>query len=240
MRIVAIETSGKAGEVALAEDREILAQGLLDPRQRHTQLLVPTIRDLLAQVGWRAKDVQLIAISIGPGSYTGLRVGLTCAKTLAYATGAEVAAVNTLEAIACNPPPDALRVSVISDAQRQEVYRAKFGRPQAGAELKVTQATAIVPVEQWAAALAPESVVLGPGLRRFRDLVPQTITVAPDSLWDPRAAAIAKLGYAQYLAGRRDDYLQLQPLYFRKSAAEEKWDARHGPSRDPSTPTAGG
>lgn len=239
MRIVALETSGKAGEVALADGRNILAEGKLDPRQRHTQLLVPTIRDLLAQVGWRATDVQLIAISIGPGSYTGLRVGLTCAKTLAYATGAEVAAVNTLEAIACNAPAEARRVSVISDAQRQEVYRAEFSREQAGAALKMTQTTAIVPVRQWVDALAAESVVFGPGLRRFRDLVPQSIAIAPESLWDPRASAVAQLGYDQYLAGRRDDYLQLQPLYFRKSAAEEKWDARHPSSRSPANPPAG-
>lgn len=228
MRILAIETSGRAGEVALAEDGQIVVEGELDPRQRHTQLLVPTIRDLLAQVGWRAKDVALIAISIGPGSYTGLRVGLTCAKTLAYATGAEVAAVNTLEAIAHNAPAEALRISVISDAQRREVYRAEFGRAGPGAALEAAQATAIVPIQEWAEALVPATTVLGPGLRRFREMVPQGCPVAPEELWDPRAAAIARLGYSQYVAGRRDDYLQLQPLYFRKSAAEEKWEGRRG------------
>src|SRR5271163_2151267 len=96
-RILALETSELTGSVAAAADGNVLAELQLDPQQRSAQSLAPAIRALLAQVGWQPADIDLLAVTIGPGSFTGLRVGVATAKVFAYACGAEVLGISTLE-----------------------------------------------------------------------------------------------------------------------------------------------
>ena len=102
MRILALETSDKTGGVAALDGCNVLAELTLDPNQRSAQSLAPAMKTLLEQVKWRPDDVQLVAVATGPGSFTGLRVGVTAAKVFAYSVGAEVLGVDTLEAIALN------------------------------------------------------------------------------------------------------------------------------------------
>src|SRR5687768_12135976 len=105
MRILALETSGLSGEVALLEGERVIAEQWLDPGQRTARSLAPGMKQILQTAGWQPRDVQLVAVTIGPGSFTGLRVGVTAAKTLAYAVGCEVMGVDTLEVIAAQAPP---------------------------------------------------------------------------------------------------------------------------------------
>src|SRR5437773_12166637 len=105
MRVLALETSGTAGSVAVLDDEQLLTAVALDPAQRTARTLAPAIRDVLKHVGWAPTDVQLVAVTAGPGSFTGLRLGVTTAKTFAYAAGCEVLGVNTLEVIAGRAPP---------------------------------------------------------------------------------------------------------------------------------------
>ncbi len=104
VRILALETTETIGSVAAASDDKLLAELQLNPQQRSAASLAPALQDLLKMVGWRPGDVQLVAVTIGPGSFTGLRVGVTTAKTFAYAVGAEVLGVDTLQAIANGLP----------------------------------------------------------------------------------------------------------------------------------------
>ncbi|MEX0712672.1 MAG: tRNA (adenosine(37)-N6)-threonylcarbamoyltransferase complex dimerization subunit type 1 TsaB, partial [Pirellulales bacterium] len=92
MRILALETSGKSGSVAVLRGDVLLAEEPLEPSQRSAQSLAPAMRQLLEAVAWTPRDVQLVAVTLGPGSFTGLRVGVTTAKTFAYAVGAVVVA----------------------------------------------------------------------------------------------------------------------------------------------------
>src|SRR5437016_3375486 len=132
MLTLAIETSGSVGSVAVLESTRVLGEQSLALGRQHGQSLVPTIRQLLSDCGKRARDCDLVAVSIGPGSFTGLRVGVVCAKTLAYAADCRLAAVDTLHAIACNSPPDVSTVEVLCDAHRGDLFTGRYTRNATG------------------------------------------------------------------------------------------------------------
>src|SRR5690606_16862220 len=128
-----IETSGHQGSVALWRDGALLGERDLSREgQRHARSLVPELRQLLIDHSLAPRDVQTLAVSIGPGSCTGLRVGVVCAKTWAYATGARLIAVDTLLAVAQQAGEAAQRLQVTSDAQRNEVFVGRFERTPDG------------------------------------------------------------------------------------------------------------
>jgi tRNA threonylcarbamoyladenosine biosynthesis protein TsaB len=252
MRILALETTDRIGSVAAAADDNLLAELMLDHSQRSAQSLLPAVHALLGQVGWLPADVQLVAVSVGPGSFTGLRVGVTAAKVFAYAVGAEVLGVNTFETIAANClDTQCSEVSVVIDAQRGEVVVQSFVR-QADGCIQPAGPEELLDADVWLARLQavgsgqravgsgrgespisdPQSlipnpsVVTGPGLVRLLDRLPSGVVAMDESSWRPRAAVVARLAARHYAQGRRDDLWKLVPRYYRRSAAEEKWDAR--------------
>jgi len=181
------------------------------------------MRSLLQTVGWAPGDVQLVAVARGPGSFTGLRVGVTTAKVFAYAVGAAVLGVDTLEVIAAAAPPAHSSLCVIVDAQRGDVVAGWFQRGADG-WFEPLEPAQLVPVGQWASRLTPGTAVSGPALRRYAAQLPPEITVLDEGLWSPRAANVGRLAARLYAAGRRDDLWALVPHYSRRSAAEEKKD----------------
>jgi tRNA threonylcarbamoyladenosine biosynthesis protein TsaB len=230
MRILALETSSTAGSVAALEGEQLCAEQAFPSGQRTAQSFAPTMQALLAQVGWRPRDVQLIAVTRGPGSFTGLRVGVTAAKTLAYAVGAQVIGVDTLRVIACQVPSGVGAGQAVLDAQRGQLFAARFqrtGLPPAE-ECQVERGS-LVDIDAWLAALAPGDCVAGPGLDRVRGRVPAGVVLLPPESGLPRAATVGRVGYLAYRAGSRDDLWSLQPDYYRKSAAEEKRDGASHP-----------
>jgi tRNA threonylcarbamoyladenosine biosynthesis protein TsaB len=130
-RLLALETSGLYGSLALAEDGQVVADRTLSPPQRTAQSLAPAIEQLVAEVGWSIRDLSVVAVTVGPGSFTGLRVGVVTAKTLAYALGAQVVGVNTLEVIAARISNQPQLVTVL-DAQRQELFVARWRWSESG------------------------------------------------------------------------------------------------------------
>jgi tRNA threonylcarbamoyladenosine biosynthesis protein TsaB len=118
LNILALETTDLAGSVATWADGRLFRELSLPSHQRSAQSLAPAIGDVLAQTGWRPTDVNLVAVTVGPGSFTGLRVGVTTAKTLAYCCGAAVVGLDTLEVLAAAAPNGFTRLAVAVDAQR--------------------------------------------------------------------------------------------------------------------------
>jgi len=178
----------------------------------------------LDSVGWSPLDIQLIAVTQGPGSFTGLRIGVTAAKTLAYAVGAEVIGVNTLKVIASQVPAERQDVWAVMDAQRGQLFTARFRRREGDWEAIVE--THIMDNGLWLQSLTPDAAVTGPGLAKLRDRLPSGIAVVQESCWTPEAATVGRVGYLEFRAGKRDDLWALAPEYFRKSAAEEKFEAK--------------
>ena len=224
MRIVAIETSGKHGSLAAlaggADGAPSLCQIILAGEQRTAQGLAPAMRSLLAEVGWPPASVQLVAVTSGPGSFTGLRIGVTTAKAFAYAVGANVIGVPTLTVLASQAQPQPGPLWAILDAQRQELFAARFDVN--ASDNFVEPATAIVPQDTWLAELKPGDCVTGPALRRMSQRLPSGVTALAEELWQPTAAAVGQLAWQMHMNGLRGDVWQLTPKYYRPSAAEEK------------------
>jgi len=221
VRILALETTERVGTVAAAEDANVLGQLSLNPVLRSARSLAPALVQLLADVAWTPSHVDLVGVSIGPGSFTGLRLGVTAAKTFAYAAGAEIQGIDTLEAIAAGAPANVHRLAVAVDAQRGQVAAAMFRRRDDG-RVEPEQPLGLVDADAWLASLPQGITVASPVLEKLRDRVPPKVTVAEPQFWHPTAASVARLAWADYAAGRRDDIWQLAPRYSRPSAAEEK------------------
>lgn len=230
MLILAIETSGREGSVALLRDT-VVADRLTIEGGRTAQDLAPSIGQLWQNLGVRPSDVRLIAVSTGPGSFTGLRVGITTAKTLAYALRCDVIGVDTLDAIAAQVPvgtaPTKGHLEVVVDAQRQELFVGSYARapvpiPDGGSPWERRGVTELVSAAAWLSQLAPGTLVSGPGLKRHSEHVPGIVELVTSDLWQPTADAIGRLAFAAWQSGRRDDLLKLAPTYIRPSYAEDK------------------
>lgn len=222
MWVVGIETSGQEGSVALARDALIVAERrLATAGRRHAQTLIHEIREMLSAAEIQPRQVDAVAVSLGPGSFTGLRVGVVCAKTWAYATGCGVVGIETLAAFASQAPDDWKQTWVIADAQRGDYFAAEYVRDGSGA-WSVREPLAIVAGERWLAVRSPGERIIGPAAVHLRtESTPATI-VRDDWAVRPSAAAIAKLGRQRILAGKADNAWTLSPIYIRPSAAEEK------------------
>jgi tRNA threonylcarbamoyladenosine biosynthesis protein TsaB len=226
LNILALDTSTSRAAVAVATADGLVRVATPDPDQRHGRTLVPTIRDLLRAAGLAPQALGFVAVGLGPGSYTGLRIGLTAAKTLAYTIERPLVGFDSLELLARNAPGEARRVSVIADAQRGDVYAADFTREEPGGPLVRTLPTRIEPIDRWVERLEPATVVLGPGLERLRVPLPGSVLrIDPEADW-PNGHRLIDLARDTWATGRRDDPWFLEPLYLRRSAAEDQWEGR--------------
>jgi len=226
VRILAIETSSATISVSVA-DGEMLVCRQLAPQQQSGRALAPGIRDLLEETGWPLGSVQLVAVSVGPGSFTGLRVGVTTAKTLAYAVGAELIGVSSLETIASQIPSEHRQLVGLVNAYRGQVFSARYRRETDGRLTTVAQ-LAVLDDDAWLASLTARETVSGDGLVRLAGRLPSEVTLADPRFWTPTAGTVAKLARARYDERGSDDLWGMAPLYVRRSAAEEKWDEHRG------------
>ncbi len=225
MRILALETTERVGTVAVMQDGNLLAQLELDRQKRSAQSLAPGLRTLLERVAWRPDAVDLVAVTVGPGSFTGIRVGVMTAKALAYAAGADILGLDTLETIAAGAPEGVRALWAAVDAQRGEVVAGPFARNGNGTFRPVEPAR-LVEIDAWLDALPPDTLLSGPVLQKLAGRLPQHVSTLDAEYWPPKAAVVAGLAAERYAAGERHDLWTLVPRYSRRSAAEEKWLAR--------------
>lgn len=216
-----VETSGLAGAVVLRRDGETIESVTLQQAgRRHAQTLISEVDALLRRANLTAKQLQVVAVSIGPGSFTGLRVGVVFAKTLAYAVGCRLIAVDTFRAIAAASPHDVTEVFVVSDAQRGELFVGRYFMDDSAPHhtTPIRQGEIIIEPANSFCHRAGEIAVSGPSAANL----PPTLRVLAPEFHLPRAEFIAALGEQQALAGEQSDLWKLEPFYLRRSAAEEK------------------
>lgn len=226
MRILALETSTRAGGVALYEDERVVGQTLHDVALTHSERLMAMVHRLLEDCGWSLHGLGGLAVSIGPGSFTGLRVGAATAKGLALVLDVPVAPVPTLDALAANLPFADAPVCPLLDARKGEVYLALYRWDGAGMQ-RQTDYLALSPREA-AERIPASAIALGDGVVACRPYLARpgvAVRVAPPAQSLPSAAVVGQLGHAMLEAGEGVSGDELTPLYLRPSEAELR--ARH-------------
>ncbi|MCA9184795.1 MAG: tRNA (adenosine(37)-N6)-threonylcarbamoyltransferase complex dimerization subunit type 1 TsaB [Pirellulaceae bacterium] len=228
-RILAWETTGRQASVAALSANVPLICRHTPPNQRTAQSLIPTVASILSELGWTPSSVDLLAICHGPGSFTGLRIGVTAVKTFAYAAGCQVIGLNTLEVLAYQwavgtDLPDGTIIQSVMKSERQQLFVASYRFESPGRICNCCE-TQMVSAEQWLASLTAVTHVTGPALEELRGHIDEAqghITVAPNGLWFPQAVTVGQLGLQRHRSGDRHDPWQLVPHYYRRSSPEEK------------------
>ena len=228
-KILVVETSSRLGGVALAQGGDLKHAAPFQVDRNHAVELLPTIDALCRRMNWSAADLQQIYISIGPGSFTGLRIAVTLARTLALSTGARIVAVPTLQVIAQNglrvdPPPK--YVAALLDAKRKQVYAAAF-ELRTGRYVQTVEPCVVDPVE-FLGGLSQPMCILGEGIayhQRALEQVPHDRL--PEALWPPRIEIVHQLGFERARRGKFEKPRELGPVYLRRPEAEEVWDRKH-------------
>ena len=226
MRILAIETATVAGSVAILDDEAgLIGEIRTDIRIVHAERLMPSIEWLLRSSRTSIEDIGAFAISIGPGSFTGLRIGLATAKGFAYATGKPLIPVPTLDAFARTLPFSSYTVCPMLDARKNEVYTALY-KWEGPVINKVMLETAISP-EALLNELKGPILFTGEGTVKYRGMITDKLKedalFAPASKMTTAASTVAELALEEIRAGRETDPVALVPFYIRKSEAELKW-----------------
>lgn len=229
MIVLGIETSSEIGSVALCDGDGTLAAYSFPEGARHARDIVPAVDRVLKDAGIGRSDVGAAAVSQGPGSFTGLRVGITCAKTLAYALGWKAVGIPSLEVVAQNVVPDSEgcpRVTCpLRDARRERVYGTVFEW-----DGEAWQDTTGVLIEEPAALaemIPAGALILGTGVRAYPEAFEAgRFEIGDEALETGRAEAVARLGLREVQAGRDVDPMVLVPRYYRLTEAEEKLQGR--------------
>lgn len=229
MKILAIETSTMLGGVAIMGDTEgLIIETKLNVKSTHSERLMTEVDHALRQAGMDISDIDVFGVAIGPGSFTGLRIGLSTVKGFSYATGKPIVSVPSLEAFAWNFPYSAYPVCPMFDARRKEVYAAVF-RWEDGGFVRVVREQS-VKLSDLLKNLEGPVLFAGEGAQLYREAI---LEIAGEhALFPPRHSSVpspsnvAYLGLKKALQGDFSEPVSLVPLYLRKSEAERKMDAR--------------
>jgi len=217
MRVLAVDTSTMAGGVALVEDGHIVGESLLDVRTTHSERLMLAIDRVLADAGWEPRRLNGLAVTVGPGSFTGLRIGLAAVKGLALALGCPIASVPTLDAMAAGLPWAMLPVCAVLDARKGELYASLY-RWDGAAMRREWEYLALSP-DALAARLDEPVIGIGDGAA----LVPSPrVRVMLPMRRGPSAAVVGLLGEERLRRGETVTPTALLPTYLRPSEAELK------------------
>ncbi len=221
---LAIDTSTNAGSVALCDESGIVGELFLDIHVRSTRTLVPAIQELLLHGRVSFDQILGIGIVIGPGSFTGLRIGVTTAKMLAWATKLPLIPVLATDVLAAQARTELNherdQLEIVIDAQRGELFTARY-KLLPDNSLRLIRELAIQPYENWLQELTYNEIVIGPILERLAKKLPETVALSSQETWNIRAASVGKIALSLFKVRLTMDPLELKPLYIRPSYAEE-------------------
>ena len=226
MLILAFETTAKAGSVALLEDGKLLAESYQNTGLTHSQTLMVMAEDMLKQAGKTVADVTAVAVAEGPGSFTGVRIGVAAAKGFAWGAQLPCYGVSTLEAMAVTLGAYEGHICACMDARRNQVYNALF-LADGAAPLRVTEdrAIALAELKTELEHIDGNIYLVGDGAAlTYRTLAPEipNLVLPPEHRMHQRASGVAIVAAKKIAAGETGDANALTPNYLRLSQAERE------------------
>lgn len=225
MLILAVDTTTFSGSVALLEKTKLLAEVNLESPLTHSEKLLPAVNFILQTNGLNIKDIEGYALAVGPGSFTGIRIGLSTVKSFSYASGKSIAAISSLKALALKIRSSQTRlISPLLDAKKGEIYTALFeSRRQA---LKEVIPQGAYPPDMFFSLLPSHRVIhfIGNGIDAYKEKIfkyfKDKARLSSRSFFI--AYEVGLLGYELLRQKKGVGFREVKPLYFRKSQAEEK------------------
>lgn len=229
MRVLAVDTSSNVATVAVMEDDLLLGEYILNHKKTHSQKIMPMIEQLLADLELTADDIDIFAAAVGPGSFTGLRIGVATIKALAHATGKRVVSVGTLEALAYNVPHCENIIVPIMDARRNNIFTASYIWDEGFKEIGEPEG---ITIEECIDACGNflETVFVGDGAIIHRDYIVERLgdkAIFPHgAVLNSRASSVAAIAMERAKKGDTQSYLEMKPYYIKKSQAEKELEEK--------------
>lgn len=222
MKVLGIETSGNIGGIALCDNQNCISTKTFSGIVQHERELVPAIKNTLEEVHWQINDIEVIAVNVGPGSYTGLRIGVACAKTLGYALNRPVVDVPIFDIITENySSGSTLSLCPIIDARRNHVYACIY-QFEGNRKKRLTEFLVIEP-EKLLALLPRPVTISGDGILPYKEIFSQEdIIIEAEDYAIPKPEHVALLGEKLYMSGYQCTLEKLLPLYLQRQEVVEK------------------
>lgn len=222
MKVLAIETSSYCGSVALVEDGEVLGEVFFNIGPKNSEKIVLSIDWLIKNLNIPKDQINAVAVSKGPGSFTSLRVGVSIAKGISYSLGIDIVGVPSSRIIASNCAGINTQICTLIDAKRKEVYASLFNCKNGNLCSLVDDK--IVRVEELNNFIDDETLFVGSGALIYRDTIAEIIEpkshFAPELVNYPRASHCGLLAYTDIISGKKDNVFTLAPDYIRKPDVE--------------------
>jgi len=231
MKILAVDTSSLVAAVAITDNERLMGEYILNHKKNHSQKLMPMIKELMDNLELNPKDIDIFAAASGPGSFTGLRIGITTVKALAYAVNKPVVSVPTLDALAFNIPVYDSLVCPIMDARNNQVFTAVY-KWEKGIPVNITEYMG-VPVNELVQLIKGKNqkvVFLGDAVGIHKDFLKEELKenceFAPGNLMLQKASSIAQLALIKAINGMTESSFDMVPFYLRKSQAEREYEKK--------------
>ncbi|WP_202708697.1 tRNA (adenosine(37)-N6)-threonylcarbamoyltransferase complex dimerization subunit type 1 TsaB [Sporosalibacterium faouarense] len=231
MKILAIDTSSIVATCAIMDDEKLIGEYILNHKRTHSQKIMPIIEEILSSCDLKPEDIDVYAASVGPGSFTGLRIGVATVKGLAHAMNKSVVGISTIEALAFNIPYSEGIIVPMMDARRDRVYTGIYKWEDG--DLCVIEEPDAIEVEELLDKLLKRNekvIVNGDGAIVYKDKIIEglgsKVLFAPKSVNMARAASVAELAMAKAKIGDVTSFMDLVPDYLRKSQAQREYDKK--------------
>jgi tRNA threonylcarbamoyladenosine biosynthesis protein TsaB len=229
MTILAIETTAKMGGISIIRNREIIAENMYSGVETYCKRLIPDIEKMFNSLDISWQELSAVAVSIGPGSFTGLRIGIATAKAIAFSLDIPILGIPTLDALAMNIAPcHDLLICPVIDARKEQIYTAIY-KYNENELIKTTPYIAIKPIEFFdtITQIGKTICFLGDGLKKYQELFNAFFPkikymTAPENLCYVKSSNIAWLADSRLKKGQTHNPATLQPIYIRPSDAEVK------------------
>ncbi len=231
MKVLAVDTSSSVAAVAVMDERELLGEFVLNHKKTHSQKLVPMLDVVMKNLELEPEDIDVYAAASGPGSFTGLRIGITTIKAMAFAANKPVVSIPSLDALAYNVPDTEALVCPMMDARNNQVYTALYKREK-GRQANMTGYMGI-PVQELAEIIRGKNsdvLFVGDGVLLYREYLKSELGprchFAPQYLLQQRASSVAQLALYKAGEGKLENCFDMVPFYLRKSQAERELEKK--------------